>query len=98
MANQYMAKDCCSQQDTYLKETPKEEGDFKAFLIQTQNLTKENANSTCSLYKQYERANQRESQSPIDFDIYLCTLEQEMTQMSNQERANRFLAKLRDDL
>ena len=33
MANQYMAKDCRSQWDTYSKETPKEEGDFKAFLI-----------------------------------------------------------------
>jgi hypothetical protein len=93
-----MAKDCRSQWDTYSKETPEEEGDFEAFLIWTRNLTKENANSTCSLHEQYERANQRESQSPIDFDIYLRTLEREMTQMSNQERANRFLAKLRDDL
>jgi hypothetical protein len=34
----------------------------------------------------------------MDFDSYLSTLEREMTQVSDQERANHFLAKLQHNL
>jgi Zinc knuckle len=97
-ANQHMDKDCRTQWDTFVRESPGVDDDYDAFIIWSKNLVAESANFESYLHERYEDAHQRESQSPVDFDSYLSTLEREMTQIPDKERANRFLAKLRPDL
>ncbi len=50
------------------------------------------------MYKQHYKAVQKEYQNPIDFDIYLQTLEQEIDLVSEQEQANHFLVRLQSNL
>src|SRR4029077_3746866 len=97
-ANQHIDKDCRTQWDTFVREFPGVDDDYNAFINWTRTLVAESANFEPYLHERYETARQREGQSPTDFDAYLSTFEREMTQMSDKDRANRFLAKLRADL
>jgi hypothetical protein len=93
-----MDRDCRRQWDTFVREWPSVDDDYDAFINWTRNLVADGAHFESCLYERYETARQREGQSPTDFDDYLSTFEREIIQVSDKDRANRFLAKLRPGL
>ncbi|KAN0076223.1 hypothetical protein V8E54_006365 [Elaphomyces granulatus] len=51
-----------------------------------------------TVYEEYERASQRDNQSPVDFDAYLSSIERELPEVPDSIQANRFYAKLNEDV
>lgn len=70
---------------------------WKKFEQWTETLLKDAANLEMQLSYEYNRAQQRENQSPIEFHNYLDSLEKQMDFKNDRERANNFLAKLDPD-
>ncbi|KAK9427233.1 hypothetical protein V1505DRAFT_417614 [Lipomyces doorenjongii] len=51
-----------------------------------------------TVYEEYEKATQRNNQSPVDFDAYLSSIERELPEVPDSVQANRFYAKLNEDV
>ena len=47
-----------------------------------------------TVYEEYEKAKQRENQSPVDFDAYLSSIERELPETPDWVLAHHFYAKL----
>jgi hypothetical protein len=89
--------------DRYLDEQPEEdrenlEDNWERFEEWTLLLIKDSFNREALLFRQLEDAKQRENQSPMDFHIYLDSLEKQFPRHSEKERALSFYAKLQKKL
>lgn len=94
---------CRARWDRYLDEQPdneREEIEDNWDLFQTWTLTllRDAANREAQIAMQLEKAQQLEGQSPMDFSIYLDSLEKHLERPSEKARALSFFAKLRPDL
>ena len=62
-ANGHMDKDCRTQWDTFVRESPGVDDNYGSFIIWSKNLVPESANFESCLHERYETARQ-ESDSP----------------------------------
>ena len=91
-----------SKMDTHCRslyhsfKTMKEEitTDYAQFLEWTKSLIKDNANFESSIYDEFEKARQRQEQSPQLFHTYLASLEAQLPRMDDKASAQLFKAKL----
>ncbi|KAK9238486.1 hypothetical protein V1525DRAFT_440534, partial [Lipomyces kononenkoae] len=77
---------------------PDKEEDYTHFLGWTRTLVRHNVSFETTVYEEYEKATQRNNQSPVDFDAYLSSIERELPEVPDSVQANRFYAKLTDDV
>ncbi|KAK9233675.1 hypothetical protein V1525DRAFT_174909, partial [Lipomyces kononenkoae] len=73
-------------------------GDYSHFLGWTRTLVRHNVSFETTVYEEYEKATQRNNQSPVDFDAYLSSIERELPEVPDLVQANRFYAKLNEDV
>lgn len=99
----HMNTTCRARWDRYLEEQPDNdreslEDNWEAFQDWTLTLLKDAANREAQIAMQLEKAKQLEGQSPIDFSIYLDSLEKHLERASEKARALTLFAKLRPEL
>jgi Zinc knuckle len=97
-ATSKMDRACRARWTSYLRNNPAHEKDYSHFLEWTRTLIKDNVNFESTVYEEYQRALQREGQSPLDFDAYLSAVERELPETSDDVRANIFFSKLRENV
>lgn len=93
-----MNKACRARWNAYVRINLTKEGDYTHFLDWTRTLVRNNFSFETTVYEEYERANQRDNQSPVDFDAYLSSIEQELPEVSDSVQANRYYAKLNENV
>ncbi|KAK9241692.1 hypothetical protein V1506DRAFT_550009 [Lipomyces tetrasporus] len=93
-----MDKACRARWNAYVRINPEKEDDYAHFLSWTRTLVRHNVSFETTVYEEYERATQRNNQSPVDFDAYLSSIEREVPEVPDSVQANRFYAKLNEDV
>ncbi|KAK9233786.1 hypothetical protein V1525DRAFT_415361 [Lipomyces kononenkoae] len=93
-----MDKACRARWNAYVRINPTKEDDYSHFLGWTRTLVRHNVSFETTVYEEYERATQRNNQSPVDFDAYLSSIERELPEVPDSVQANRFYAKLTEDV
>lgn len=99
----HMHIDCRARWDRYLEEQQANgrddlEDDWDEFQTWTLTLLRDSANRDAQMATQLENAKQREGQSPIEFSIFLDSLEKHLERAPEKTRALTFFAKLLPDL
>ncbi|KAK9372912.1 uncharacterized protein V1513DRAFT_486596 [Lipomyces chichibuensis] len=93
-----MDKACRARWNGYVRINPDKEEDYAHFLSWTRTLVRHNVSFETTVYEEYEKATQRNNQSPVDFDAYLSSIERELPEVLDSVQANRFYAKLNEDV
>ncbi|KAK9258843.1 hypothetical protein V1519DRAFT_453501 [Lipomyces tetrasporus] len=93
-----MDKVCRARWNAYVRINPDKEEDYAHFLGWTRTLVRHNVSFETTVYEEYEKATQRNNQSPVDFDAYLSSIERELPEVPDSVQANRFYAKLNEDV
>ena len=89
-----MDKACRARWNAYVRINKNKEDDYNHFLDWTRTLVRNNISFETTVYEEYERAKQRENQSPVDFDAYLSSIERELPETPDWVLAHHFYAKL----
>jgi hypothetical protein len=93
-----MDKACRARWNAYVRINPTRDNDYGHFLDWTRTLVRNNVSFETTVYEEYEKASQRDNQSPMDFDAYLSSIERELPEVPDSIQANRFYAKLNEDI
>ncbi|KAK9233752.1 hypothetical protein V1525DRAFT_428889 [Lipomyces kononenkoae] len=93
-----MDKACRARWNAYVRINLDKDGDYSHFLGWTRTLVRHNVSFETTVYEEYEKATQRNNQSPVDFDAYLSSIERELPEVPDSVQANRFYAKLNEDV
>ncbi|KAK9327425.1 hypothetical protein V1520DRAFT_387482 [Lipomyces starkeyi] len=93
-----MDKACRARWNAYVRINPDKDSDYAHFLGWTRTLVRNNVSFETTVYEEYEKATQRNNQSPVDFDAYLSSIERELPEVPDSVQANRFYAKLNEDV
>lgn len=99
----HMHMNCRARWDRYVEEQlangqDHPEDDWDKFQDWTLTLLKDSASRDAQMATQLENAKQKEGQSPIEFSIYLDSLEKHLERAPEKTRALTFFAKLLPDL
>ncbi|KAK9427042.1 hypothetical protein V1505DRAFT_417712 [Lipomyces doorenjongii] len=93
-----MGKACRARWNGYVRINPDKGEDYAHFLGWTRTLVRHNVSFETTVYEEYEKATQRNNQSPLDFDAYLSSIERELPEVPDSVQANRFYAKLNENV
>ena len=93
-----MDKACRARWNAHVRINPTKDNDYSHFLGWTRTLVRNNVSFETTVYEEYEKASQRDNQSPMDFDAYLSSIERELPEVPDSIQANRFYAKLNEDV
>ncbi|KAK9326488.1 hypothetical protein V1520DRAFT_378543, partial [Lipomyces starkeyi] len=80
-----MDKACRARWNAYVRINPGKEDDYAHFLGWTRTLVRHNVSFETTVYEEYEKATQRNNQSPVDFDAYLSSIERELPEVPDSD-------------